>query len=157
MQVKDIMQTDVRSVKRGTTLAQLLASFKDFHSFPIVPVVDAQMVLVGTVHIRSFFEIFQPHNQDLLMRNPLSMISREPTDIFNIDIEEGMGFLVIMADIMDTKLVKIEQSADIRKAYDLMQLHGKMAIPVVDENKKLVGIISVFDIVMKIFNQKGLI
>ncbi|MBU1087578.1 MAG: CBS domain-containing protein [Candidatus Omnitrophica bacterium] len=156
MQVKDIMQSNVRSVKKGTTLSQLLISFKDFHSFPIVPVVDQEMVLLGTVHICSFFEIFQPH-QDLLMRNPLSMISREPTDIFNVDIEEGMGFLIIMADIMDTKIVKIEQSADIRKAFDLMQLHQKTAIPVVDDQKKLVGIISIFDIVMKIFHEKGLI
>ncbi|MBU1043467.1 MAG: CBS domain-containing protein [Candidatus Omnitrophica bacterium] len=157
MQVKAIMQSNVRSVKKGTTLGQLLVSFKDFHSFPVVPVVDSEQVLVGTVHIRSFFEIFQPHNQDLLMRNPLSMISREPTDIFNLDIEAEMGFLIIMADIMDTKVVKIEQSADLRKAYDLMQLHGKTAIPVVDDNKRLVGIVSIFDIVMKIFHEKGLI
>jgi len=157
MQVKNIMQTNIRSVKKGTTLGQLLASFKSFHSFPVVPVIDQEQVLIGTVHIRSFFEIFQPYNQELLIRNPLSMVSREPADIFNIEIEEGMGFLVIMADIMDTKIVKIDQDADLHKAYDLMQLHGKLAIPVVDENKKLVGIISVFDIVMKIFKEKGLV
>ncbi len=157
MYVKDIMQTEVISVKRGTTLTQLLNMFKDFHSFPKVPVVDNDGTLLGVVHIRSFFEIFQPQNQDLLMRNPLSMISREPSDIFNIDIEEGMGFLVIVADIMDTKVVKINQNADLEKAYGLMQLHNRDSIPVVDDNKKLVGIISVFDIVMCIFKEKGLV
>ena len=157
MQVKNDMQTNVISVTRGTTLAQLLDLFSSFHSFPVVPVVDDDNILLGIVHIQSFFEIFKPHHQDLLMRNPLSMISREPTNVFDVDIEEGMGLLVIVADIMDKKIVKVEQDDDIRKAYDLMQLHNREAIPVVDKDKKLMGIISVFDIVMKIFKERGLV
>ena len=157
MQVKNNMQTKVISVKRGTTLAQLLELFSKFHSFPVVPVVDDDNTLLGIVHIQSFFDIFKPHHQDLLMRNPLSMISREPANIFDVDIEEGMGLLVIVADIMDTKVVKIDEDEDIKKAYDLMQLHNRDAIPVIDKDKKLVGIISIFDIVMKIFKEKGLI
>ena len=157
MLVRDVMQTAILSVKKGTTLAQLLDMFKSFHSFPVVPVVEENGVLIGIVHIRSFFEIFQPHHQELLMRNPLSMISREPANIFDIDIEEGMGFLIIVADIMDTKIVKIDQDADLKAAYDLMQLHNRSAVPVVDKDKKLVGIVSVFDVVMTIFKQKGLV
>ena len=157
MQVKNNMQTNVISVTRGTTLAQLLDLFSSFHSFPVVPVVDDDNILLGIVHIQSFFEIFKPHHQDLLMRNPLSMISREPANIFDVDIEEGMGLLVIVADIMDKKIVKVEQDEDLRKAYDLMQLHNREAIPVVDKDKKLVGIISVFDVVMKIFKERGLV
>ena len=157
MQVKNNMQTNVLSVTRGTTLAQLLDLFSSFHSFPVVPVVDDDDILLGTVHIQSFFEIFKPQHQDLLMRNPLSMISREPTNIFDVDIEEGMGLLVIVDDIMDKKVIKVEQGEDIKKAYDVMQLHNRQAIPVIDQEKKLVGIISIFDIVMKIFKEKGLV
>jgi len=156
MQVKQVMQTKVLAVKRGTTLAQLLEMFRTFHSFPVVPVVDNDNILLGIVHIRSFFEIFQPHNQNLLMRNPLSMVSREPTNIFEIDIEEGMGFLVLAADIMDKKIVKISQDAGLKEAYELMQLHHREAIPVIDDQKKLTGIISVFDILMAIFREKGI-
>lgn len=157
MLVKNNMQTNVIAVKRGTTLAQLLDRFSSFHSFPVVPVVDDDNTLLGIVHIQSFFEIFKSHHQDLLMRNPLSLISREPTNIFDVDIEEGMGLLVIVADIMDTKVVKVDQDDDLKKAYDLMQLHKREAIPVVDKDKKLMGIISVFDVVMKIFKEKGLV
>ena len=157
MLVKNNMQTKVIAVKRGTTLAQLLDLFSNFHSFPVVPVVDDDNTLLGIVHIQSFFEIFKPHHHDLLMRNPLSMVSREPTNIFDVDIEEGMGLLVIVADIMDTSVVKVEQDDDLKKAYDLMQLYNREAIPVVDKDKKLMGIISVFDVVMKIFKEKGLV
>ena len=157
MQVKNNMQTKIISVKRGTTLAQLLDLFSNFHSFPVVPVVDNDNTLLSIVHIQSFFEIFKPHHQDLLMRNPLSMISREPANIFDVDIEEGMGLLVIVADIMDKKLVKVDEDDDLKKAYDLMQLHNREALPVVDKDNKLAGIISVFDIVMKIFKERGLV
>ncbi|MFH1460223.1 MAG: CBS domain-containing protein [Candidatus Omnitrophota bacterium] len=157
MIVKNNMQTQILSVKRGTTLTQLLGLFKDFHSFPVVPVVDNDNVLIGIVHIKSFFEIFQPTYQDILMRNPLSMISRAPANIFDIDIDEGLGFLVLVADIMDKNIVKIKENQEIRAAYDLMHLHGWDAIPVVDDQNKLMGIISTFDIMIKIFQEKGLI
>ena len=157
MQVKDIMQTKIISVKQGTTLAQLLDTFRDFHSFPVVPVVDNDNILLGIVHIQSFFEIFKPQHQDLLMRNPLSMVSREPTNIFDVEIEDGLGFLVIVADIIDKRMVTIQQGEDIRQAYDLMQMYNRESIPVIDKDKKLVGIIGIFDIVMAIFREKGLI
>jgi len=157
MKVKDIMQTKVMSVKQGTTLNQLLNMFKDFHSFPVVPVVNNDNVLMGVVQIGSFFEIVKPQHQDLLMHNPLAMLRPEAENIFDVDIEEGMGFLVIATDIMDERVVKIEQDKELKEAYDLMNLHKREMIPVVDKNKKLVGIISIFDIVMKIFKEKGLV
>ena len=156
MQVKDIMQKNVLAAKRGTTLGQLLTMYKDFHSFPMVPVVEGQE-LIGVVHMRSLFDIFKPYHQDILMRNPLSMVSREPTNIFDMEIEEGMGFLVIVVEIMDTRIVKVHQDQTLQEAYDLMQLHTKDAVPVVDDKKQLVGIISTFDIVMQIFKEKGII
>jgi len=157
MQIKEIMQTNVLSVKKGTSLSSLLDMFRGFHSFPIIPVVDDKQGFIGIVHIKSFFEIFQPHNQDILMRNPLSMVSREPTNIFDVEIEEEMGFLVLVADIMDHKIVKIKQDADLKEAYDLLLLHDRQAIPVVDDENKLVGILSIFDIIIEIFKEKGLV
>ncbi len=157
MQVKNVMQTQVLSVSRGTTLSQLIGMFGKFHSFPVVLVVDENQVLIGTVHLCDLFDVFKPAHQDILRRNPLSMLNREPMDIFDLDIEEGMGSLVIAADIMDRKIVKIEEDQSLKEAYDLMQLHGQGAIPVIDRNKKLVGIISVFDILMQIFKKKGII
>ena len=156
MQVKDAMQDRVISVKLGTSLSQLLEMFISFHSFPVVPVVDNDQALIGIVHLRSLFDIFKPYHQDILMRNPLSMLTREPTDIFDMDIEEGIGSLVIVADIMDKKIVKIQAEQSLKEAYDLMQLHGRGAIPVIDKDKKLVGIISVFDVLMQIFKEKGI-
>ncbi len=157
MQVKEVMQKDIISVKRGTSLAQLLNLFCGFHSFPLVPVVDENKVLIGFVHMRSLFDIFKPYHQEILMRNPLCIVDREPADIFDIDIEEGMGLLVIVADIMDQKIVKVREDQTLREAYELMQLHNRDALPVVDSEGRLAGIVGVFDIVMRIFKEKGVI
>ena len=157
MYVKDIMQANVISVQVGTNLSQLIGLFKKFHTFPIIPIVNKEDILVGIVLMRNLFDVFKPCNQDILMRNPLSMINREPTDIFDIDIEEGMGLLVIAADIMEEKMVKVYQDQPIKEGYDLMQLHALDTIPVIDRNNKMVGLISIFDILMGVFKEKGLI
>ncbi|RKY36816.1 MAG: hypothetical protein DRP78_02735 [Candidatus Omnitrophota bacterium] len=156
MQVKDIMQTQIISVQLGTTLSQLLNIFKDFHSFPIVPVTNKEQTLLGIVQMRSLFDIFQPYHHNILMHNPLSMLSQETTDIFDIDIDENIGFLIIIADIIDKKVVSIQEDKDIKQAYDLMQLHKRDTITVIDQEHHLKGIISSFDIVMSVFKEKGI-
>lgn len=156
MYVKEIMQENIISVRQGTSLSQIIGLFQKFHDFPVVPVVTEENVLVGIVRMRNLFDGFKPSNQDILMRNPLAMLNRESTDIFDIEIEEGMGLLVIAVDIMDTKMVKIHQDKSIKEGYDLMQFHSRDSIPVVDGEGKLVGLISIFDVLMKVFNEKGI-
>ncbi|MBU0634053.1 MAG: CBS domain-containing protein [Candidatus Omnitrophica bacterium] len=157
MQIKDIMQTKVVSVRRALSLTKLLGLFREFHSFPFIPVVDGNNTLIGVVHIRGFFDIFKPYHENILMRNPLSLVAQEDTDIFDVDIEEGMGSLIIVADIMDKKVVKIEENQDLKEAYELIQLNKCEMIAVVDAENKLTGIISMFDIVMAVSKEKGLI
>jgi len=40
MQVRDVILKEVIKVRRSTSLKQLLNLFKDFHTFPLVPVVE---------------------------------------------------------------------------------------------------------------------
>jgi len=40
MKVKEIMTKEVISVKRSTKLRELLEMFKNFHIFPLVPVLE---------------------------------------------------------------------------------------------------------------------
>ena len=58
---------------------------------------------------------------------------------------------------MDKKVVKVKENQDIKQAYDLMILHEKEVLPVVNEEKKFVGLIGMFDIVMQLFKKKGII
>jgi CBS-domain-containing membrane protein len=152
--IRDIMKKDILSVKRSTTLNQLLNLFKDFHTFPLVPVVDNKGVLVGVVYLRNLIEIFKPHRLDILKTIPL--LDRHEENIFDLEIEPDMGNLIIVDDIMDKRFIKIKDSEAIDKAYQLMKLHSKERVAVVNGRDKLVGIIGMFDIVMEILRSKGI-
>jgi len=63
MLVKDIMAKKVISVQRSTTFRELLAIFKNFHLFPMVPVVEENNKLVGIVSFRDFDQHIHPCKQ----------------------------------------------------------------------------------------------
>jgi len=152
--VKEVMTKKVISVKRSTTLRQLLNLFKDFHSFPLVPAVDNKGVLVGVVYLQNLIETFRPHRLDILKTIPL--LDRQEVDIFDLEIEPGMGDLIIVDDIMQKKFLKIYDTETLDRADNLMKLHSKKSITVVDKQDKLVGIIGMFDILMQILKEKGI-
>ena len=153
--IKEIMKKDIISVKRSTTLYQLIAIFKDFHTFPLVPVVDDNGMLAGVVYLKNIIEIFQPHHLDILKANPL--LDRQQIDIFDLEIEPGMENLIIVDDIMEKNFLKVCDTQPLDKVYNLMQLHSKDTFPVVNKQEELVGIIGIFGIVMAILKSKGVI
>lgn len=65
MQVKEIMSQEVITVKRSTSLKQLLKIFTKFHMFPLVPVVEENDRLVGIVSFRNLINVFSPPVADI--------------------------------------------------------------------------------------------
>lgn len=61
MLVNDVMNRDVIKVTPATTLIELIRSFKNFHTFPMVPVVDETNKLIGKVSIEDLLNVFQPY------------------------------------------------------------------------------------------------
>jgi CBS domain-containing protein len=155
MLVREIMEKNILTVTRGTTLRQLLEKFKDFHTFPVVPVVNNNGVLGGVVYLHNLVELFKPYHLEILANNPL--LDRQEVDIFNLEIEEGMGDLIIMDDIMDKRFVKVKETDNLESAYNLMKLHSLEDITVVDFHDRVIGIIGIFDIIVEVFRSKGLL
>ena len=153
--VKDVTKKKIISVKRSTSLTQLLNLFKDFHTFPLVPVVDDKDMLVGVVYLRNLIETFKPHHLDILRTIPL--LDRQEMDILDLEIEPGMGDLIIVDDMMERKFLAVRETESIDKTYNLMKLHSRETLPVVDAQNKLVGIVGVFDILMEVIKSKGLL
>ena len=60
-------------------------------------------------------------------------------------------------DIMDTNLVFVRQDAPLEKVYKQMRLSKQDRMPVVDEDDKLLGIIGIFDIIWRMFKEKGIV
>ncbi|MGD9015009.1 MAG: CBS domain-containing protein [Candidatus Omnitrophota bacterium] len=155
MKVSQVMNQKIIAVKRSTTLAELIRLFQSFHSFPLVPVVDQQGVLIGVVSFRRLIEAFRASSQDILKAVPF--VDESHMEIFDLDITPEIGELCIVDDLMQTKFVTIGQDSSTEEAYRLMQVHQCEQLPVIDAQDKLVGVIGVFDILLAIFREKDVI
>ncbi len=152
--VKDVMIRDMLTVTRDTTLNEILHKFENFHTFPLVPVVDGKK-LVGIISLEEICEVFKSKEPEIIKLMPF--VEEDTTEIFDIDVPPGIGLLLVAEDIMKRKFVSINQNVDIREAMRIMKLHGISQIPVVDDKNNLVGIIGIFDIVKTVFKEKGLL
>jgi len=155
MQVKEVMSREVITVKRSTTLKQLLEIFAKFHIFPLVPVTAEDNRLVGVVSFRNLINVFQSRQPEIMKAVPF--LDEEEEDIFKVGFTEEMGNLVVAEDIMESKFVIIQEDASLEEVFKLMKLHLKEELPVVDRSGRLVGVIGIFDIIREIFRQKGII
>lgn len=155
MQVKEIMSKEVITAQRSTTLKELLRIFGKFHIFPLVPVVEGDNHLIGIVSFRNLIDAFSSYHPDVLKLVPF--LEEEEEDIFKIDIDEDMGDLVIIEDVMEREFISILEDTLLEEAYKLMRLHLKEEFPIIDKSGKLVGIIGIFDVIQAVFRQKSII
>ncbi|MDD3087301.1 MAG: CBS domain-containing protein [Candidatus Omnitrophica bacterium] len=153
MQVREVMSKEVIAVRRSMKLGELLGIFKDFHIFPLVPVVEDDSRLIGVVSFRNILDVFQSSHPDVLKLVPF--LDEEEQNIFKMDISEDIGDLVVVQDIMDQEYIYIREDTSLEEVYKLMDVHLKEELPVVDRLGRLVGRVGIFDIIKFLFNQKG--
>ena len=155
VKVEDIMAKDVISVKRSTSLKDMLGRFKNFHTFPVVPVVDDADALCGIVRLDNIIDIFRPAPSKILKTIPF--IDTMEENLFDAELTPYMGILILVEDIMEDKFITLPNDMDIQKAYSKLKRHGRKQLPVVGQDNKLVGIIGTFDIVWHIFHNSGVV
>ena len=114
MQVKEVMSREVLAVGRSMSLKEILRMFKDFHVFPLVPVVEEGNRLVGVVSFRNIIDAFQYSNPDVLKLIPFL---DEEESIFELDVPEDMGDLILVEDIMDREYLFIREDAALEEVY----------------------------------------
>ena len=153
MIVREVMKKDIIKVTRATSLRALLSLFKDFHTHPLIPVIDEQENLVGMVYPENLLDILRPQQSRLFRNIPLVEIDR---DTFDLEYVPSMGDLIIVDDIMDANLVHVGADDPLEKAYKYMRLHKKERLPVVDDQGKLIGIVGIFDVIWRMFKEKGI-
>ena len=158
MKVKDCMTKDIITVKRSTSLTELIGIFRKYN-FHTLPVIENGNKIVGIVTFEDILKVFQPydpHTLKMLEAIPFVEKAEDDEDILLADISSEMGILVIVDDFMNTHFATINQEAPINEARSLMKLHNTKMLPVV-ENDTLVGAVTLFDIILSVFRQKGII
>ncbi|MEA1964476.1 MAG: CBS domain-containing protein [Candidatus Aerophobetes bacterium] len=158
MLVKEVMRTEPVKVRESTTLKELMAVFYKF-TFHTIPVVRSDNKLVGIVALEDILKIFQPyppHISEMLKRTPFLDVY-EDIELLDADIPPEMGTLCIVKDLMNVNVVTIDKEAITGEALSLMKLHQLRRLPVVDKEGFLIGIISLFDIILAVFREKGVL
>ncbi|MEA3561019.1 MAG: CBS domain-containing protein [Candidatus Omnitrophota bacterium] len=158
MKVKDCMTEKVVTVKRSTTLTELIGLFRKYN-FHTLPVVEVDNKIVGIITFEDIFKVFQPYSQEvarMLEATPL-MERMEEEDILLADISSEMGMLIIVDDLVNTRFVTVSQDSSIEEARALMKLHHLPRLLVIKDKGFLKGIISLFDIILAVFKEKGVI
>ena len=155
MKVSEVMSQKIIAVRPSTTLAALIELFCNFHSFPLVPVIDEHKILIGVVSFQQLVESFSNSAQDILRTVPF--VDEYNVDIFEMDITAEIGELCIVYDFMQTTFITVKNDSSLEEAYRLMKLHQCQQLPVVDSQNQLLGMIGAFDILLALFRQKGVI
>ena len=145
MKVSEIMTTEVMTVKRETSVNEV-AQLMGAHDISGVPVVDDDHHVVGIIT-----------ELDLIVRNTRMEMPRfiEVLDWGKIPLErpghaqERLQHMLgtRAADIMTEKVETIGPDAAVEDLAELMVKRRVNPVPVVDDNARLIGIVSRADLV----------
>lgn len=142
MKVRNHMTTDVISVGRAANVAEIAALLKK-NRITGVPVLDAEKHLLGLVTHEELINIFIPHY--LHMFDELSFLD-DLGDIEAQTMAEIEPTLFLAEDVMATNLVTVTPDTSVMKVAALMVNKKLVLVPVVDDDGRVVGIVSRNDV-----------
>lgn len=158
MLVGEIMKRKVVTVKRSTTLKELIRIFGKF-TFHTLPVVEKDNRLVGVVALEDILKVFEPYPSQIsqMLKTIPFVEGYEEKFPLEVDIPSEMGMLCLVEDLMNTNVVTASEEMTIFKARSLMKLHKVKRLPITDKGGRLVGIVSLFDVILAVFKKKGIL
>ena len=118
--ISSIMSTEIISFSPDDKLSDVLESFKS-HKIHHVPIVDGTGKLVG-----------------LITTSDLLWLNRSFDDYSSIRV----------GDVMSTKLARLGPDSKVGTAAEIFLKNWFHALPIVDDNDTLVGIVTTFDVLM---------
>jgi CBS domain-containing protein len=148
MKVKDVMTKNAIKVGLSTGIREIYNIFCK-KNVGGVPVVDADNRLMGMVTKTEFLDVLIPDYFDLigdfLFIDDFGALEERLESIPSLE-------LFIAEDLMIREVVTINQDASLMKAPALMNKYNVRRLPVVDDDKRLVGIITRMDLCKALFN-----
>ena len=145
MIVKDIMTQSVKTAN-SDTLIKDIASVMCLNKISGVPVVDKNNALVGILSEKDILEVMFPDVARVMEDGVKPDFESMEADYKNILDKKA-------SDLMTTTVSSVTPDMPLLKAASMMCLNNIRRIPVIDEAKKLVGIISIGDVHKAIFQE----
>lgn len=136
MEVKDLMTTSVVTVHpsdKMETVAEIFEN-RDFHH---IPVVDDDRQIVGMISRHDYYKVL----------NAFTIFSTANSRAAN----ETTLRALLTRDVMTKQLATIHEYDSIEKAVGMFQENLFHALPVVNDDRRLVGILTTYDLLAYAF------
>lgn len=149
--VKEAMQSDVIKFKDVNTISYVANVLRE-KKISGAPIVDEDNKVIGVISEGDIMRLIEVHspNINLILPAPLDLIELPVRMRLELDeLAKGVSKAasVLVGEIMTKEVVKAKGDFSISDAASLMDRHDVNRLPVVDENDKLIGIITRGDII----------
>lgn len=151
MNVEDVMQKEVIKFNELDKIVDVAQSFRE-NKISGAPVVDENNHVVGVISEGDIMRLIEIHSPkiNLILPAPLDLIELPVRMKYELDeVAEDMqkAGSTVIDQIMTKKVIKVKNDASIPDAAKLMDSHKIKRLPVVDNDGKLVGLITRGDII----------
>jgi len=151
MKIEDAMKKDVIKFNELDKIVDVAQSFRD-NKISGAPVVDENNKVVGVISEGDVMRLLEVHSSkiNLILPAPLDLIELPLRMKYELDeIAEDMqrAGSTVIDQIMTKKVVKIGPDASISDAAELMDSRKVKRLPVVNDDGKLIGIVTRGDII----------
>ncbi|MEW6010889.1 MAG: CBS domain-containing protein [Methanobacterium sp.] len=151
IEIQDAMQKEVITFKEADKISEVSKILRD-HKISGAPVVDDNRKVVGILSEGDIMRLLEVHspNLNLILPAPLDLIELPVRMKYEFDeIAAGINKAAVqqVSSIMTRKVITITPDKSISDAAELMDQHQINRLPVVDEENKLVGILTRGDII----------
>lgn len=151
MKIEDAMEVNVVKFKSTDKIVDVTQVLRN-NKISGAPVVNEENHVIGILSEGDIMRMLEFHSPkiNLILPAPLDLIElpvkmKHEMDELAEDMERASS--VLIGDIMTKKVVTISKDAQIADAAELMDSHHIKRLPVVDDNHKLIGIVTRGDII----------
>jgi len=131
--ISELMNTDLITVHPEETMLKVKEVF-DQHEFHHLPIVEENGKIVGMLSRMDYNRVLSSH----------MLFNREKNESYN---RQNLQSLQVK-DIMNKNVVCVKATEGLNKAVSLFRENQFHALPVVDEDRKIIGIITTFDLLI---------
>lgn len=151
IKVKEAMERNVIKFHVDDKISDVAQILRD-NKISGAPVVDDNLKVIGIISEGDIMRLLEVHSPrlNLILPSPLDLIELPIRMKYELDeIAEDMNRAasVVIGEIMTKKVFTIKADEDISEAAQFMDTHSVNRLPVVDDEGKLVGIITRGDLI----------
>ncbi len=136
--LKEIMTEQVITVKPSDTMTKVDEIFK-MHPIHHLPVVNDESKVVGIISKSDYFK----------MQHGLTLFHTAKSEAYN----EALFHSILVEDVMTKQVATLHPDDTVATAADYFRENLFHAIPIVDEHKRLLGIVTTYDLLNYAFKE----